>query len=177
VTIVPVGGLDKVATFVALLGANELELAVLHDHAGKPDAHLESVIREKLVREKQVLNYGVFRDGKKPSGKAGGAMPLPATDVEDLITPDLYLKLFNGAFNVQLAGEVITESDLPEGDRIVERINRYLASNKITVRPSGGFNHYAVANYLVANPPRRIDPATLGRFEALFNKVNALFGA
>jgi hypothetical protein len=32
VTIVPVGGLDKVVTFVALLGANGLKLAVLHDY-------------------------------------------------------------------------------------------------------------------------------------------------
>jgi hypothetical protein len=176
VTIVPVGGLDKVATFVALLGANELELAVLHDHAGKPDARLESVVREKLVREKQVLNYGAFRDGKKPSGKAGGAVTLPATDVEDLISPDLYLKLFNGAFKDNLRGQVIAESDLSAGDRIVDRINRYLASKKILVRPSGGFNHYAVANYLAGNPPKRIDAATLTRFEALFSTVNALFG-
>lgn len=174
ITVVPVGGLDKVATFVALLGANELEMVVLHDYAGRPDPRLDSVVREKLVRDKQVLNYAPFR-GAPQAGGRGGAAALPATDVEDLLSPGFYLELLNGAFARQLNGKSIAESDLPEGDRIVDRINRYLDANEIRLRPSGGFNHYAVANHLAANPPKDLNPETLSRFEELFRVVNGIF--
>jgi hypothetical protein len=174
ITIVPVGGLDKVATFVALLGANELEIAVLHDYAGKSDPRLDSVVREKLVRERQVLNYAAFRGAPKAGGKVGAAA-LPATDVEDLLSSGFYLELLNGAFARQLDGKTITESDLPAGDRIVDRVNRYLDTTGIHLRPSGGFNHYAVANHLAANPPKALDVSTLSRFEELFRLVNGLF--
>jgi AAA15 family ATPase/GTPase len=46
ITVVPVGGLDKLSTFVALLRGNSLDLVVLHDYSGQPDNHLESHPRE-----------------------------------------------------------------------------------------------------------------------------------
>jgi hypothetical protein len=42
-------------------------------------------------------------------------------------------------------------------------------------RPKPGFNHYAVANHLAANPPQQWEKATLDRFEALFRLANGLF--
>jgi AAA ATPase domain len=176
VTLVPAGGLDKVATFIALLGANQLELAVLHDSVGKPDQRLESLVKQNMIRERQVLNYGMFRN---PMGKAkGAAKPPPSTasaDVEDLISLPLYLSMFHAAFEKRLGGVEIKESDLPPGDRIVDRINRHLDANGISLRPSGGFNHYAVANFLASNPPKAVDKETLSRFETLFAAVNSLF--
>ena len=43
--LVPVGGLDKLLTFVALLGSNKLKLVVLHDRAGAPHQKLEDLGR------------------------------------------------------------------------------------------------------------------------------------
>lgn len=187
VTIMPVGGLDKLATFIALLGGNDLEMAVIHDLASRPDTRLESMVRERLIRDRQLLNYGMFREdgsptpkkaaargGAKPAEEAGGDGTPRATDVEDLMSPDLYLSLFNGAFAKQLAGRQVTEANLPKGDRIVERLERYLKAEGITLRPSGGFNHYTPASYLASNPMAP-DEATLERFERLFKAVNALF--
>src|SRR5205823_269453 len=154
VTIAPVGGLDKLATFVALLGANELELVVLHDFAGQADQRLETLVREKLLQQQQVLNYAQFRavaSASRSGTKAAAAPSLPATDVEDLLPPDLYLDLFNTAYKKELGGKVIALSDLPKGERIVARIEQYLQVNGPQVRPSGGFNHYRVANHLAAN--------------------------
>ena len=133
ITLVPAGGLDKVATFIALLGANELEIGVVHDTTGKPDQHLDSLIRQKLIRERQVLNYGMFRTPVvKGKGPAGTPPPVPvATDVEDLIKPVSYLTLFNAAFEKGLCGAAVNESDLPPGDRIVDRVNRYLTAKGI----------------------------------------------
>lgn len=183
ITVVPVGGLDKLATFVALLGANNLELSVLHDYESRPDPRLQSLVRDRLIRDKNVLNYAMFRGTPGPiaasASTTGGAASLPSTDVEDLISPDLYLKLFNGAYKKQLGGVEIKETDLPPGERIVNRIGDYLKSNSITLRPSGGFNHYLVANHLASNPlpPSKVDAATLKRFESLFETVNRLYSA
>jgi hypothetical protein len=162
ITIVPVGGLDKLATFVALLRGNELQMVVLHDSTGKPDQRLVSVVQQKLIHDRQLLNYGRF------VGPAGN----PAADVEDLYRPSEYVDLFNATFTKELNGLKVKVSDLPPGDRIVDRLTRYLRDFQISIRPSGGFNHYAVANHLAAYPVKKLDPTTLQRFEDLFVEVN-----
>jgi predicted ATPase len=174
ITIVPVGGLDKLATFVALLKGNDLELSVLHDYETKPDPRLESLVREKLVRNKQVLNYAMFR-GVSKTGIA--TKNLVSTDVEDLISPSAYLGLFNAAYAKELGGMKIRVGDLPPGDRIVVRIGQYLSTNSIQLRKSGGFNHYLVANHLASHPlaPSKLDIPTLANFEGLFETVNMLY--
>lgn len=180
VTIVPVGGLEKIATFVSLLGANELEMVVLYDYAGAPDARLESLVREKIMKDKQLLSYATFRDAsgkkasaKKPADKAVDSSFLP-TDVEDLFSIPLYLDLFNDTFKEQLAGRIISEAQLPPGVRIVDRLNRWLAAENISLRSTPGFNHYAPAKHLISHE-RPIDTETLARFANLFRTVNARF--
>jgi energy-coupling factor transporter ATP-binding protein EcfA2 len=180
VTIVPAGGLEKIATFVALLGANALEIVVLHDYAGAPDARLKSLVQEKIMRDKQLLSYAAFRDatskkvvGKKPADKAAENPFLP-TDVEDLFSIPLYLALFNDTFQEHLAGQLATEAELPAGTRIIDRLNRWLVSKNISLRPTPGFNHYAPANHLISHE-REIDADTLTRFAALFRTVNSRF--
>ena len=170
VTIVPVGGLDKVATFVALLGASGLKLAVLHDYRGAPEQRLVDLVKDKMISAKAILNPSQFSDLKN-IGKDGK----PA-DIEDLFSVPLYLDFFNEAFSKQLGGTKITEKDLPPGDRVIGRMERYLEAKKIQTRPSGGFNHYTVAAYFASHPPLKIDIDTLKRFEALFNAINSLFG-
>ncbi len=177
VVITPVGGLDKIATFVALLGANALELVVVSDYSGRSDARLDSLIREKILREKQLVMYAAFRDGSHTkSAKGSKATPgLRASDIEDLISPKVYVELFNRTFEKELGSKQIKEADLPPGDRIVERVNQWLEKEGVELRPSGGYNHYAVAKTLVSSPAAEIDDPTLDRFAALFKSVNARF--
>lgn len=169
VTIVPTGGLDKVVTFIALLGANGLKLAVLHDYRGVPDQRLMDIVKQKMISPKALLNASQFRDLTN-IGTDG-----QATDTEDLLAPSLYLEYFNKAFTKPLNGLVITEKDLPVGERIIERLERYLKAKGIQVRPSDGFNHYTVASHFASNPPASLDDESIKRFEALFTAVNALF--
>lgn len=168
ITIIPAGGLDKLVTFIALLDGNDLDIAVLHDYSSKPDPRLDSLVKEKIIGGKYVLNYAQFRNEKNSS--------LQSSDVEDMISPKLYLSLFNSAYSKELSGHEILESELPEGGRIVDRINRHLKSKSITLRPSGGFNHYLIANHLAAKPPaaNKIDTKTIERFESLFRTINQL---
>jgi len=168
ITIVPTGGLDKVVTFIALLGANKLKLAVFHDYRGAPDQKLLDLMREKMIASKAVLDASQFRDLAKL-----GVSGVPS-DTEDLLEPSVYLHYFNSAFEKQLAGKSVEEAHLPPGDRIVERLERYVAVNGIQLRPSGGFNHYTPATAL-ARDPSRLDEKSLERFEALFKIVNELF--
>ncbi|RRW43178.1 MULTISPECIES: AAA family ATPase [Pseudomonas] len=167
-SIVPVGGLSNVATFVSLLGANGLTLAILHDYNGSPDQKIVSLIQQKLLKKKAVLNFSQFRD---VSALGKDSRP---TDVEDLFDPQLYLDYFNDVYKKELDGKVLKESDLPEGDRIVVRIGKYLTSNNIKVRQSAGYNHYAVAAAISTAPPKELSQDTIRRFTALFKEVNAL---
>ncbi|KRE45515.1 AAA family ATPase [Paenibacillus sp. Soil522] len=170
ITIIPAGGLDKLVTFIALLGANDLDITVLHDYSSKPDVRLESLVKGKIIGSKYILNYASFRDEKSKSSS------LQSSDVEDMLSPKLYLTLFNSAYCKELNGVEIIEADLPEGERIVDRLNRYLKTKSIMLRPSGGFNHYLVANHLAVKPPvsSKVDSKTIERFQQLFGKVNEL---
>jgi hypothetical protein len=168
ITIVPIGGLDKVVTFIALLGANKLKLAVFHDYRGAPEQKLLDLMREKMIAAKAVLDASQFRDLAKL-----GVSGVPS-DTEDLFEPTVYLRYFNMAFGNQLAGKMIEEADLPHGDRIVERLERHITARGIQLRPSGGFNHYTPA-MAFARDPSGVDNKSLDRFEALFKSVNMLF--
>lgn len=169
ITVVPVGGLDKLVTFIALLGANGLKLAVLHDYSGKPEQKLVDLAKAKLVSPKALLNAAQFRH------LAVDNAPLRPTDTEDLFSESEYLAHFNATFKKELGGKSVKPAKLPVGDRIVERIERYLAENALQIRPSGGFNHYAVATHLASSPDASPDAQTLDCFEALFKAVNELF--
>lgn len=165
-TIVPVGGLSNVATFVSLLGANGLNLAILHDYNGKPDQKLESLIQQKLLKNKSVFNFSQFRDISKL-----GVDSIP-TDVEDLIDPDAYLQLFCEVYKKELNGVIIDDESLPMGDRIVQRIEKYLSNKSIKIRPSGGYNHYAVAAAFATQTPENLSENTIKRFAELFKAIN-----
>ena len=169
VTIVPAGGLDKVVTFVALLGANGLKLAVLHDYHGAPEQSLVDLVKQKMISPKAILNVSQFRD-LADIGTAN-----QSSDIEDLFDVDLYLEYFNKTYVTELKKKPIKSADLPKGDRVVERIERHLKEKSISVRPSGGFNHYLVASKFASDPPATFDTDTLARFEALFAAVNQLF--
>ena len=168
ITIVPVGGLDKLVTFIALLGASGLKLVVLHDYRGAPEQKLMELVKERIVAPKSLLNASQFRD-LKAIGKDGNA-----SDTEDLFDEDLYVEQFNEAFKKELGGKYIKLADLPPGSRIVDRLERHLTSASIQIRPSGGFNHYRVASHFSTNPPKKFSDDTTARFAAFFDKVNSL---
>ncbi len=170
VTIVPTGGLDNLATFVSLLGASGLKLGVLHDYRGSPEQKMTGLVRDKLLAAKALFNVSQFRDPENVNQSSG-----KPSDIEDLFSVEMYLSYFNSTFKTQLAGVAITETDLPPGERIVVRLEKYIKDNGLTLRPSGGFNHYAVATRFASSPPKSLDAATMTRFKALFTAINAIY--
>lgn len=164
ITIVPTGGLDNLATFIALLGASGLKLAVLHDYKGAPEQKLAALVKDKLMTAKSLFHVGQFRDD---------AAPHRASDIEDLFPVTTYLSYFCSTFAKQLGGATILETDLPAGDRVVQRLEQYIKSKGMSLRPSGGFNHYLVASKFATSPPVTLDADAMAKFKALFAAVNA----
>lgn len=167
IVIVPVGGAGNISTFVSLLGANRLELVSLLDYSANAVQTLDNLVREKTIAQKQLLWYSEFR---------GGPDTQP-TDIEDLITPSVYMKLFSAAFESELNGRVIKATELPPRDRIISQIDAFLDAEGIVLRQAGGFNHYRPASFLASRPFKtsQVDNSTLDRFVTLFRKVNGQF--
>lgn len=169
IVIVPVGGLDKLATFIALLGGNKLEMVVLHDKQSRPHLKLQDMARMKIIHEKRLLNYGMFSGAEEAESEA---------DVEDLLPLNVYLAAFNKTYAKELGKTKLAADKLPEGKRVVDRINRFLKDNNLTIRGDGDFNHFRVATTFIALHPDVKDEAwnaSIDAFEALFRKTSELF--
>ena len=166
ITMVPTGGLDKIATFIALLSGNRLEMAIFHDYSGSPEQRVAELVKQKMVAAKAVMHAGEFRP-------AAGGTP-SATDLEDLLDPASYLACFNRAYASALAGKTASLAALPPGDRIIARIDAWLASSGVKLKKAGGFNHYLPA-VAFSQSPVTPDPAVLSTFEAIFARINQVF--
>ncbi len=156
ITIVPVGGLDKVTTFISLLGANKLNIVCLLDSFvdQKGKARLEDLIRGNIIKQKNVK----FFDEYVAADKA---------DIEDLFEKNEYIALFNESF----AGEyAVKESDLDSKvSTILGQISKVIGK--------AHFNHYRPARLLAAKgiDAKYFTIATLNRFEQVFADVNKFF--
>lgn len=162
--IVPTGGLDRLATFVALLAGNALEMVVVRDKAASPEQAIDNLTRAGVIERRRIISYATFR----ADGEAEG-------DVEDLFPQDLYIKAFNEAYAKELAGRPIRREDLAQHPRIVERLNRQIRARALNLSRKGGFDHYRVAKTLtrLLEPANAPEPA-LNAFGQLFARVSAI---
>ena len=130
-TITPVGGLDKVPTFVALIGAQAgMNIATLVDYHHNDRQTIENLYKRKLMKDRHVLTFAEFVDADE-------------ADIEDMFPPEFYLELVNGEFDTSLRLE-----DLPNSNgRILLRLENHFAAYPL---PGGArFNHYRPARYLM----------------------------
>jgi predicted ATP-dependent endonuclease of OLD family len=157
ITIVPTGGLEKVATFISLLRGNELKNVSLLDSYTDPKgkAKLDNLIAQKIINEKNILFFHDFIENRKKA------------DIEDLFTTKEYLTFFNETFKDYAD---INESDLnADIESILLQISKHLKIDR--------FNHYRPANLLAQKglSVRDFEKQTLENFEKVFTKINKLF--
>lgn len=157
ITIVPTGGLEKVATFISLLRGSNLEIVCLLDSYtdATGQAKMERMIKEKIIHRNKIRFFDEFVNGYNNA------------DIEDLFAKSDYLKLFNSAFS---GYPDIKESDLsPSINQIIIQINKHLNIKR--------FNHYRPANELVklAIDDSFFESSTLNRFEKVFEEINKLY--
>ena len=148
-TLTPVGGLDKIPTFIALLGGSDLNVTVLMDVASGGNQKISGLVQRGLLEQRRLI----------PLTDITGTAE---ADIEDLFEPDWYLKLLHASG----VGEVRAES-LTSG-RIVKQAEAALGKR---------YDHFQPANYLMRSTDGLIDEigdAARQRFEALFARLNGL---
>lgn len=156
ITVVPVGGLDKVGTFISLLRGQKLNIACIldtfTDQKGKKK--VDDLIMLKIIKDKNVIFFDEFTDnGSKIS------------DIEDMFEKSEYLNYYNIGF-----GASIKESDLPlTNEPITRRIAFFLGKPR--------YNHYipAIAFMKSRYDKTSLSSATVDRFDKLFERINSLF--
>lgn len=152
ITIVPVGGADKIASFISLMRGNELSTVCLLDTFTDQGAEvrLKRMVEQKIIADKKILYYH-------------SVIEQPFADIEDLFSKEEYLALYNGTF-----GTSVQISDLDADKPIMSQLKR-LNGNK-------SFNHYSPANYMAKNiGTLSFSEETIGRFEKLFTLINGKF--
>ena len=156
ITIVPVGGLDKVATFISLLRGNDLNMVCLLDTFidQKGKKRLEDLIKDKIIKEKQIKFFDQYIDR------------LNIAEIEDMFEIEEYLKLFNEEFSKDYKS--ISKKEIDINKPIIPQINQIIQKNR--------FNHYRPSRYLTSLCVDKdyFSESTLARFEALFKDINNL---
>jgi predicted ATP-dependent endonuclease of OLD family len=158
ITIVPVGGLDKVTSFISLLRGSKLNIVCLLDsfNNDKGAQRLDNLIQSKIIKNKNVRFFDEF---------AGEYYE--KADVEDMFSPEEYLKVFVHAFPEH---EGIVTSDLIDKNiPIITKLNEFLKVNR--------FNHYKPSNSLLIMGLEHssFSKVTLDNFEFMFQEINKLF--
>lgn len=161
----PVGGIDKVSTYCALIGPQkDITIATATDCHEKDRQTLENLYKRKLLQKKNVHTFAEYT-GKKEA------------DIEDMFEPEFYVELVNLAYKDDLE-KPFKLSDLEQRGRILDRIESSIDSGKINFKSSKTkFNHYRPARYLTDNLSKlekKISDETLDRFEALNKSLNKL---
>lgn len=154
--ITPVGGSDKIPTFVSLLGSQEgITIATLIDIQNKDRQAIENLYKKKLLKKKNVITFADFTETEE-------------ADIEDMFELKFFLKIFNDEFSKELHRPIKT-NDLKSGSqRVIVKMEDYLKRS---------FNHYRPARYFaenINNLAEEISSETLERFEKAFKEINKL---
>jgi hypothetical protein len=148
-TLVPGGGAGRVPAVVALYG-NRSNVVVL---LGAPVAGGQgsaTSLERRLLEANRLVEIGEFTQR-------------PDSGLEDLFDEDFYLSLAN-----ESGAASVTKAALGSGTRLLERMASAAGRPVDPFRP---------AAHMLRNQVKwltRIDTATLGRFEALFKRLNSL---
>lgn len=152
ITIVPVGGADKIATFISLMRGNELSTVCLLDTFTDQSAksRLKRMVEHRIITDQKIIFYHTVLNQS-------------FADIEDMFKKEEYILLYNGAF-----GDSIKTGDIDDGKPIMSQLKR-LNGNR-------SFNHFLPANYMA----KHIDTVlfceeTIAHFEELFRLINSKF--
>jgi len=157
ITIVPVGGADRVASFISLLRGSKLKVCCLLDtpKSQKLKYALKSLTEQKIIAERNVLLFDSFTD-------------YDASDVEDMFEKAEYIKLFNQSFSEY--DDISTDQLESEDGLVVDQVGKIIGATR--------YNHYRPARTLLQSQSQSdfICDETAKRFEELFTQINKLVG-
>lgn len=152
-TIIPVGGVDLIPTFIALLGTH-LNLGVLIDSSKGGNQKISRLANQGYIVSSNIVTIGQILDRSQ-------------ADIEDLFDPRDYLDLYNGAFGKKLSASVLNGND-----PIVKQIAR--------AEGIDNFDHGKPADFLLRNRDTifpNLKQETIDNFDSLFKKLNSLLAS
>lgn len=157
----PVGGSGKLSTFVTLLGANKLDVAVVVDSSTKDTQAVRRLRDNGLLAANGLIEISEFTGTKD-------------ADIEDLFDRDFYLKLVSLAYAKELPGPLTTADINASDPRVVRAVEAYFAQHNIA---EGKFTHYLPAAVLLREQATllpQIGQGTVTRAGQLLQRINAL---
>ncbi len=141
----PAGGATNIPTFVSLIGPH-LDITVLADSDTRGMQRISNMTNAGLLDSSRLI-------------LASDVLQSNSADVEDLFSEGDYLKLYNKTF-----GASLKLSELPDGSRIVKRIEAHIGSK---------FDHGKVAETLLRSfADTTFTNTTVENFEKLMLKIN-----
>jgi len=159
ITIVPVGGLDKVATFISLLNGQNLSIACLLDTPtdNGTKQKLTDLTTRKIIKDKNIKFCDQFAGFSSKNA-----------DMEDIFSKSDYLHLFNDTFTGTYP--IINDKDILDSDKsIVPQITKILDKDR--------YNHYTPAMTLLRAKDKKeyLSSETLDKFSRVFEDINSIF--
>ncbi|HVX21282.1 MAG TPA: AAA family ATPase [Acidimicrobiales bacterium] len=163
-TITPVGGVDKMDTFVRLFRGQQLNICALIDVTGNKLSKVEKLVRDGDLQADQVV-------------KVSAVLGVELADIEDLMSEAFYLRLVQGVGGEDSARAiygVIQQDRLPdatEEPRITKRIDAVLEGFG-----QGRLDHLPPALYFERHQSEllpELDTETIQRAAKLFGAANS----
>lgn len=159
--VTPVGGADKLGTFVSLLGANQLNIAALLDANPRDRQRLAALQDNGHLPGRALILLSEFTGGDE-------------ADIEDLFDPEFYLELVNRSHADRLDKPLKTRDQKSKAPRITMRIEQHFKEHDVA---GGRLNHYKPAARLLTDQAEllpKVGEDALARADALFTRLNAL---
>lgn len=148
-TLTPVGGIDKLPTFIALLGGSDLNISVLMDGSAGGNQKLTNLIERGLLEKRRLVPITDITQTNE-------------ADIEDLFEVDWYLSL------LKKSGVGTIAKSKVKGGRIVKAVEVHIG---------GRYDHYQPAAWLLRDTTGYV--ASVGdvpkeRFQRLIDRINGL---
>lgn len=163
-TITPVGGIDKMDTFVRLFAPNQLNICALVDAAPNRLTRMDRLVRDGALDEQQLI-------------RITDVITANEGDSEDLFSESFYLSLVHGLASEDASRAIyaaIQKASLPDKksqSRITKRIDTALANFNQTDR----LDHLGPALYFERHQDKlleKVDKPTIERAVKLFALIN-----
>ena len=159
----PCGGIDKIASFVALFSGAKLHIAVFTDFHEGAKKKVRDLKQSELLKKGHVFSAEMFVDGNE-------------ADTEDVIGRSNYITLVNTCYDLPNNRKLPVQKPSDAPVRVLEEVkNRF--GTLPTKYPE--FDHYTPALFLVSNTSDMLSALpdldkALDRFEKLFDGLNGL---
>lgn len=143
--ILPAGGATNIPTFVSLIGPN-LKVTVLADSDTRGMQRVTNMVQRNFLMPDRLIMASIATESDH-------------ADIEDLFSEGDYLKLYNKTYR-----KAIKVSALPEGNRIVKRIEAHIGES---------FDHGEVAETLLRHHHEvSFTDTSLDRFAKIIEAIN-----